>query len=481
MVNLRLPNIKGTTEREQLKEMQSYLYQIVEQLQFALNTIEGSQQNTSTEVKSQMPVRIIQSTPTASTMSWGRGGLSEDQATFQAIKPLIIKSADIVNAYYEEINARLEGLYVAQSDFGAFAEKTSQDIEATSTDTTQKFNNIQVIITGLDSKAGSLESDLLNISEEFSYTQRDIIDITSNIETIGSHVENLGGIINEHDEEIKTVGETVSVIDSELKTVGGNVVKIDSTLKTVESNVGTLDTEVKGVKTGVQNVTQKVSNVDTELQGVKSGVHAVEQKAQTLEGNLGTIGSNVEAIGSNVQEIETDLQDTKVGIDSSIGRIADEVGVIDQDLQGVKAGMESGIKDLSDEVGKVDSKIEDAKSAIGSDIDKLKKSLDDLNYILVEVNANIKTGLIDHDDNGIPIYGLEIGQKNTINGVEVFNKFARFSAGRLSFYDNNGTEVAYISDYKLYITHAEVKGTLKLGGYLVDTSNGVTFKWVGRS
>ena len=143
--------------------------------------------------------------------------------------------------------------------------------------------------------------------------------------------------------------------------------------------------------------------------------------------------------------------------------------------------MESGIKDLSDEVGKVDSKIEDAKSAIGSDIDKLKKSLDDLNYILVEVNANIKSGLIDYDDNGIPIYGLEIGQKNTINGVEVFNKFARFSAGRLSFYDNNGTEVAYISDYKLYITHAEVTGTLKLGGYLVDTSNGVTFKWVGRS
>ena len=411
MVNLRLPNMKGKTEREQLKEMQSYMYQLVEQLQFALNTIESSQ-NTSTEVKSQMPVRIIQSTPMASTMSLDRSrGLSEEQATFQAIKPLIIKSADIINAYYEEINTRLESLYVAQSDFGAFAEKTSQDIEATSTDTTQKFNNIQVIITGLDSKAGSLESNLLDISEEFSYTQRDIININSNIETIGSHVENLGGSLSELDTEVKAVGETVVVIDSELKTVGGNV--------------GALDT--------------------------------------------------------NLKSVETDLQDTKVGIDSTVKQLSDEVGVIDSDLQGVKAGVESGIKDLSDEVGKVDSKIEDAKSAIGSDIDKLKKSLDDLNYILVEVNANIKSGLIDYDDNGIPIYGLEIGQKNTINGVEVFNKFARFSAGRLSFYDNNGTEVAYISDYKLYITHAEVTGTLKLGGYLVDTSNGVTFKWVGRS
>ena len=305
MVNLRLPNINGATEQERLKQTQSYLYQLVEQLQFALNTLEGSQ-NTSTEAKSQMPVRVIQSSPIA-TMSLDRNrGLSDDQATFQAIKPLIIKSADIINAYYEEINTRLESLYVAQSDFGTFVEQNTQTIEATATDVAQRFENVQSIFL-------------------------------------------------------------------------------------------------------------------------------------------------------------------------------DEVELIDSDLQGVKASIETNIKDLTDEVSKFDPKIKEAKDAIVSDIDKLKDSLNTLNEIVIEVNANIKSGLIDHDDNGIPIYGLEIGQKNTINGVEVFNKFARFSAGRLSFFDNNGTEVAYISDYKLYITHAEVTGTLKLGGYLVDTSNGVTFKWVGRS
>ena len=327
MVNLRLPNIKGSTERERLEATQSYLYQLVEQLQFALNTIESTTANSAPIEQPIALSRVVTNVP--AVMS-----LSEEQATFQAIKPYIIKSADIVNAYYETISKRLENVYVAQSDFGTFAEKTSQEINETATDTTQKFNNLQAVIANTDVK--------------------------------------------------------VSVLD-------------------------------------------------------------------------------------------TDLQDTKVGIGSTIDQISDEVGVIDSDLQGVKAGVESGIKDLSNEVGKVDSKIEDAKNAIGSDIDKLKDSLKTLNEIVIEVNANIKSGLIDHDDNGIPIYGLEIGQKNTVNGVEVFNKFARFSAGRLSFYDNNGTEVAYISDYKLYITHAEVTGTLKLGGYLVDTSNGVTFKWVGRS
>jgi hypothetical protein len=78
------------------------------------------------------------------------------------------------------------------------------------------------------------------------------------------------------------------------------------------------------------------------------------------------------------------------------------------------------------------------------------------------------------------VYGLEIGQRNKIDGEEVFNKYARFTSDRLSFYDQNDTEIAYISDYKLHINHAEVLGTLKIGGYLIDTTKGLTFKWVGR-
>lgn len=114
------------------------------------------------------------------------------------------------------------------------------------------------------------------------------------------------------------------------------------------------------------------------------------------------------------------------------------------------------------------------------DMQGILTDLEALNFTLAEVNAHIKSGLIYYDDEGIPVYGLEIGQRNTIDGEEVFNKFARFTSDRLSFYDQNDTEVAYISDYKLYITNAEVTGTLKLGGFLVDTSKGLTIKWVGR-
>ena len=85
------------------------------------------------------------------------------------------------------------------------------------------------------------------------------------------------------------------------------------------------------------------------------------------------------------------------------------------------------------------------------------------------------------DENGLPVIGLEIGQKTTVDGVEVFNKFARFTSNRLSFYDQNGVEVAYVSDYKLYIGNVEIKGSFQEGGYkdFINSNGGIVTKWVG--
>lgn len=116
-----------------------------------------------------------------------------------------------------------------------------------------------------------------------------------------------------------------------------------------------------------------------------------------------------------------------------------------------------------------------------TNIQEIFTDIESINFTLSEVNAHIKSGLLYYDENEIPIYGLEIGQKNIIDGVEVFNKYARFTSDRLSFYDHNGIEVAYISDYKLYITHLEILGSIKGGGFYLDLSRGLTLRHVGRS
>ena len=131
---------------------------------------------------------------------------------------------------------------------------------------------------------------------------------------------------------------------------------------------------------------------------------------------------------------------------------------------------------------------EETSQALAADSQNLQllfESTRTLNQTLEEINAResttsayIKTGCL--QDGDPPVYGLEIGQKNMEDGKETFEKFARFTADRLSFFDCSDVEVAYISDYKLYITHAQVTGTLELGSrFRVLFDNGLAFQWKG--
>ena len=240
-IDIRLPQINSATEAGQLQQMKSYLYQLVEQLNWALATIDTSGGNGA-------GVSIKPSTASQATDQ------KESESTFNSIKGLIIKSAEIVDAYYDEINTRLEGLYIARSDFGDYSEETNLLIQATS--------------------------------------------------------------------------------------------------------------------------------------------------------------SAVDEIYKNVQTIESALTEIKDSV--------------------------------------------------------------------IAVNAYIRTGLLAYDDSGAPVYGVEVGQTNTVDGVETFNKYARFVSNKLSFFDANDNEVAYISDYKLYIANAEVLTSLKIGGFqsTVQSNGDVVEKWI---
>lgn len=148
-VDFRLPNITGATEREQLVQIKNYLFTLVEQLQWAMNNIDTAQTNGSPSAVS------------GATMSKGASS-SDSQVSFSELKSLIIKSGDIVNAYYEKINKRLEGIYVAQSDFGTFREQTSQYIEANTTTIEQNFTNFQEIVEAIDDNLRDTKTDVEN-------------------------------------------------------------------------------------------------------------------------------------------------------------------------------------------------------------------------------------------------------------------------------------------------------------------------------
>jgi archaellum component FlaC len=389
--DFRYPNITGATEKEQLQQMRIYIHQLVDELKWALNSVETSQ-----------GVYVVQQPSGGGSAPLSMVNLNDDstQARFNELKPLIIKSADIVEEYYEEINKRLEGLYVAQSDFGTFMEQTSQEIEATSKDVTQVFNNVQIIATDV----GTVKT------------------------------------------EVETIDTKVSTIDTELKTVGGKVVEHD--------------TELQGVKTEVQSVTQEVGKVNSEIEGVKTGVETVSGEVENVKSS---VGSNLQVIAEDIDKVDTDLQGLKESTDANI------------------QGLNEGLGEVGSGLDKVDSDLQGFKEAANNDLDNLKDEVENLKYVIIDVSAYIKSGLLYYDANEIPIYGLEIGQRNNIDGVEVFNKFARFTSDRLSFYDQNDIEVAYISDKKLYISDVEVLRSFKIGGIksIVLANGDVVKKWVG--
>lgn len=300
--NIPLPHITASTEKEQLLQIKNYLYQMSEQLGWALNNISSSTP-TATVIKQT-------STPTPAPSS----GKIDPESTFNAIKSLIIKSADIVDAYYEEVSKKLQSIYVAQSDFGEFREEMEFEVIANSAHINEVYTNIQTI--------------------------------TSDI-------------------------------------VG------------VYSDMGLVEQNINGKIADIQNNTENVT------------------------------------------------------------------------------------KDLFDKIDETGNALEESMDGISSDlrgqIDELAQSV----LAVLEVNAYVKSGLLYYKADGLPVYGVEVGQTNNVDGVDVYKKFTRFTADRLSFYDQNDNEVAYISDYKLYITSVEILYSLIGGGFMLDFSRGFTLKFTG--
>ena len=141
-INIRFPSITGKTEGEQLTQVKSYLHQMVEQLNWAFSTMETKSSGQTANASTKETVQ-------------GPGASYENAVSFYELKSLIIKSADVVNAYYDKINAKLEGMYVAESDFGIYAEQTSQDIKANSKLIEQFYTDLQQIITDVDNAVHS--------------------------------------------------------------------------------------------------------------------------------------------------------------------------------------------------------------------------------------------------------------------------------------------------------------------------------------
>ena len=153
-IDIRLPNITASTEAGKIQQMQSYMYQLVEQLNWALNTVQTAQEGSTSAV-------VYQQKQPATPQ--------EAEDTFNSIKALIIKSADIVKAYEETILTNFNGEYFADSDFGTYLEQTSKSIEENSKSVTETYTRVESI----DSRVEGVEDEVRTTN---AYIRRGLLD-----------------------------------------------------------------------------------------------------------------------------------------------------------------------------------------------------------------------------------------------------------------------------------------------------------------
>lgn len=132
---IRYPNIIGKTDAQKLEQMRSYLHQLADELNFQLDkpgNLTSGYASTANDIAKAVEKK------------------NDPVSNFNDIKALIIKSADIVDAYYTEISKKLEGQYVAESDFGTFKQETEAQLTASSEQIEIVFTNQQSISTDLE-------------------------------------------------------------------------------------------------------------------------------------------------------------------------------------------------------------------------------------------------------------------------------------------------------------------------------------------
>ena len=231
------------------------------------------------------------------------------------------------------------------------------------------------------------------------------------------------------------------------------------------------------------NITGKTA--EEKLSQIHSYLYQFVEQLEWAFGNLSensTVSTSESEKVASAKDVDINPAKTFNAIKSLIIRSADIVDAYYKEMDGRFAGEYVSEREFGTYSEFNDRAVQRNGAEISRMVEEISKTASDLEEIsemLSAAGTYIRSGVLEYDRSGFPVYGIEIGQRDVFDGVETFSKHARFSADRISFYGKNDTEIAYISDYKLNVIDAEIKGALTLGGYEIDTSDGLVFRWKG--
>lgn len=183
---IQTPPLLQGNERTQLVQLHSYLYQMSQALNHALNNV--TPDNLQADLRKKVS-NMADQTAVGNALAQNA----------QTLKALVIKTAAEVTARMDEITATLEGDYVAKSEFGEYREQVTSEIAATATEIVQSY--------GYDSRLDALDESMAGfLSYELNTTQY----IKTGLLYIDEdNVPRYGVAVGESETEITEDGEVV--------------------------------------------------------------------------------------------------------------------------------------------------------------------------------------------------------------------------------------------------------------------------------
>jgi hypothetical protein len=195
----------------------------------------------------------------------------------------------------------------------------------------------------------------------------------------------------------------------------------------------------------------------------------VEEDIQNAEDNA---KSYTDDIATRIEEKTAQLTASVDGITSEVSSIITEIGqvreyaesLVQQSADQLQVSITEQLDDLEDEL------VTRFQSEIQATADELTLKFTEYQESLSEIGAdinNLKTTF------RFSSHGLEIGQSDSPLKMLLSNE-------KLSFLDS-GSEIAYVSSQKLFITEAEVLNSIKLGNHVIEKYNDeiTLIRWVG--
>ena len=218
--------------------------------------------------------------------------------------------------------------------------------------------------------------------------------------------------------------------------------------KTVEQSIS------NAITTANNHTNEKFSILENSIDGLTLAVGSVETTTVNISNNVDEVNNKIDGVYGHINE---QILEVKSGYTSSIEILQGKIDSNVEEVNSIKTGMTSLESTLSSNISQtakdITTSLTEQIKGVGGDLEEFEKTV--TSYMKFDTT------------------GLELGKTDS--------KFkAKLSTTKLSFLEDS-TEVAYISNKKMYITDAEITNQLTIGKFaFVPRANGNTsLKWIG--